>query len=120
MTRVFVAFSLLLAMCAPAASLGAAGKTYHDKLARCLAEKKVTMYGAMWCDHCKEQKELFGDSFRYVPYVECTVNGTRKITEECKSLGIRRTPTWIFPNGDRQERVIPLDELASRAGCSFK
>ena len=35
-------------------------------------QKKLTMYGAYWCSHCQAEKKLFGDSFKYVPYVECT------------------------------------------------
>ena len=30
------------------------------------------MYGAYWCPHCQAQKKVFGESFQYVPYVECT------------------------------------------------
>jgi glutaredoxin len=117
----FVKLALLLAMALATLPLLKAANTQNaDRLAQCLAAKKVTMYGAVWCEHCKDQKELFGDSFKYVPYVECTVNGTRKITEECKSLGIRRTPTWIFPDGQRREGLVPLDQLAKDSGCSVQ
>ncbi len=112
--------ALVLAVLLLAPGLFGAEVQNHDKLARCLASKKVTMYGAFWCDHCKEQKELFGSSFRYIPYVECMIEGTRKINEVCKEMGIRRTPTWIFPDGDRREGVVPLDQLAAKSGCSEK
>ncbi len=119
--RRFVRLFLLLAVAlATLPLLKAANTQTADHLAHCLAAKKVTMYGAVWCEHCKDQKELFGDSFKYVPYVECTVNGSRKITEECKSLGIRRTPTWLFPDGERREGVVPLDQLAHESGCPLK
>ncbi|MEK7089329.1 MAG: hypothetical protein AAB920_00745, partial [Patescibacteria group bacterium] len=49
-------------------------KTDAVALAQCLASKKVTMYGTYWCSHCQNQKALFGDAFKYVPYVECTEN----------------------------------------------
>jgi hypothetical protein len=89
-----------------------------DGFARCLGEKKATMYGAFWCDHCREQKELFGDSAQYLPYVECVEKGTRKITEPCKALGIRRTPTWIFESGERIEgKVLSLRDLSEKSGC---
>ncbi len=119
--RRFTRLLLLLAVAlATLPLLKAANTQSKDHLAQCLAAKKVTMYGATWCEHCKDQKELFGDAFKYVPYVECTVNGSRKITEECKNLGIRRTPTWIFPDGERREGVVPLDQLAQQSGCSLK
>jgi len=115
----FIAFVLCLAAALPLPS-SAADQKKLDKFAQCLADKKVTMYGAVWCEHCKDQKDLFGDSFKHVTYVECTVNGTRKITDECKSLGIKRTPTWIFSDGDRLEGLIPLDQLAKKSGCSLE
>lgn len=103
---------------ASAVCFGAAEKPRNlDGFARCLASKKATMYGAFWCDHCREQKELFGDSFQYVPYVECVEKGTRKVKEECKALGIRRTPTWIFADGERREGVVPLAELSKKTAC---
>lgn len=64
-----------------------------DDFAKCLADKKVTMYGAYWCTHCKADKDAFGDSFKYVPYVECTEKA-----QECISAGVESYPTWIIPN----------------------
>ena len=64
-----------------------------EDFAKCLADKKVTMYGAYWCTHCKADKDAFGDSFKYVPYVECTEK-----VQECISAGVSGYPTWIIPN----------------------
>src|SRR5208282_2697580 len=47
----------------------------HDAFAHCLADRGVRMYGAYWCPHCVEQKQEFGASFEYAPYVECGVKG---------------------------------------------
>jgi hypothetical protein len=89
-----------------------------DDFARCLAQKKAVMYGAFYCDHCKEQKDLFGDSAQYLPYVECVEKGTRKVTEQCKALAIRRTPTWIFESGERVDgKVLSLQELSQKTAC---
>jgi len=79
------------------------------------------MYGAFYCEHCKEQKDLFGDSAQYLPYVECVEKGTRKVTDQCKALGIRRTPTWIFEQGgERLEgKVLSLQELSQKTGCKL-
>src|ERR1700739_3296460 len=49
----------------------------YDDFARCLAQRDVKMYGAYWCPHCAEQKEMFRASFQYVPYIECGVPGDR-------------------------------------------
>ena len=102
-------------------ALSAADNSKLDDFARCLGQKKAVMYGAFYCDHCKEQKDLFGDSAQYLPYVECVEKGTRKITEQCKTLGIRRTPTWIFEqSGERVDgKVLSLKELSQKTGCKL-
>ncbi len=100
---------LLLAACSSKTNPQAAS------LAKCLAEKGVTMYGAYWCPHCSEQKKLFGNSWKEVPYVECAVPGGGQ-TEECKQAGVTAYPTW-FINGEKVEGKLSLEELAKRAGC---
>src|SRR6476620_5024249 len=47
----------------------------YDRFAQCLKERNILMYGAYWCPHCADQKEKFGASFKYAPYVECGVPG---------------------------------------------
>jgi len=44
-----------------------------DSFAQCLAQKEVTMYGADWCPHCQKQKQLFGKSAKYLPYVDIKI-----------------------------------------------
>ena len=89
-----------------------------DRFAKCLTEQGAVMYGIFWCDHCREQKEKFGDSFQYVKYVECvTPDAPRTPTGECKAQGIKHTPTWIFSDGSRVEGAQPLAVLAEKTGC---
>jgi glutaredoxin len=90
-----------------------------DSFAKCLTEKKATMYGVAWCPHCADQKELFGSSFQYVTYVDCAVPGTRKETDQCKALNIKHTPTWMFGDGSRLEGTIQLDKLSQQTGCKL-
>lgn len=91
----------------------------HDNFARCLADRGVKMYGAYWCPHCQEEKEKFGASFEYVPYVECGIKGdARRVSQACTDAGIHLYPTWQFPpTGERVERVFTLQELSDRTGC---
>jgi hypothetical protein len=91
----------------------------YDAFAKCLKDRNVLMYGAYWCPHCVEQKEEFGASFKYAPYVECGIPGnTRGEKQVCKDAGIQHFPTWQFPPvGERVERVLPLDDLSDRTGC---
>ena len=115
----FIRAGTLAMLCLSAVSFSASDKNKLDDFARCLTDKKAAMYGAFYCEHCKEQKDLFGDAAQYLPYVECVEKGTRKITDQCKALGIRRTPTWIFEqSGDRVDgKVLSLQELSQKSGC---
>ncbi len=89
-----------------------------DQLAQCMTDKGAVMYGVFWCDHCRMQKEIFGDSFKYVKYVECvTQDKPRELIPECKAQGISHTPTWIFADGTRMEGSKSLATLAEATGC---
>jgi hypothetical protein len=90
-----------------------------DNFAKCLTQKQTKMYGLFWCQHCADQKEMFGSSFQYVTYVECGVPGTHKATDECKAAGIKKTPTWTFSDGSRHEGPMPLADLAKQTGCKL-
>jgi hypothetical protein len=91
----------------------------YDGFAKCLKDHHVLMYGAYWCPHCAEQKEKFGASFKYAPYIECGIPGnTRAEQQVCKDAGIKHFPTWQFPPvGERVEQVLSLDDLSERSGC---
>jgi polynucleotide 5'-kinase involved in rRNA processing len=119
--RIAVYAMLILAAFGLAYYLGNRTQHRHDALARCLTERGVKMYGAYWCPHCVEQKEKFGASFEYVPYVECGIKGDlHGVSQACKDAGIKHYPTWQFPpTGERVERVFTLDELSDRTGCAL-
>ena len=92
--------------------LGCQNQNY-DSFAKCLTEKGAVMYGAYWCGHCKEQKEMFGDSFKYINYVECTEK-----KQICEDAGIGGYPTWII-DGKSHEGVQPLSKLAGISQCKL-
>lgn len=100
-------------------ALWAADTRNLDAFAQCLADKNVTMYGSFLCPHCDDQKKLFGSSFRYVTYVECSVRGSRQIAFVCNMAQIQHTPTWVFANGDRLVGVQSLESLSTRTGCKL-
>lgn len=83
-----------------------------DAFAKCLADKGITMYGADWCSRCLNEKKAFGDSFRFVPYVECPDEPQR-----CIAQGIKGYPTWIFPDGARFEGEQGIKKLSEESGC---
>jgi hypothetical protein len=90
-----------------------------DAFAKCLAVKQVKMYGAYWCPHCAEQKEMFESSFQFVPYVECGVQGSRDEAPVCKDAGVKHFPTWQFADGERREGTLPLPALSTKTGCDL-
>lgn len=81
-----------------------------------LAQSGAVMYGAHWCDHCRQQKDLFGEAAKRLPYVECSTGGQgTPQTSECSSRGIKTYPTW-FINGQRYEEVLTQTRLAALTG----
>jgi hypothetical protein len=87
------------------------------KIAKCLTEKGVKMYGAVWCAHCTAQKKAFGDAFQYVNYIECDANTNLETAKICVEEGIEGVPAWDFPDGSRKTGEILPTELAKLAGC---
>ena len=88
-----------------------------DSFARCLADKQAQMYGLYWCTHCAEQKELFGSSFKHIPYIECGIKGSRAEEPVCAQAGVKEFPAWQFANGERHTGVLSLQALSEKSGC---
>src|SRR5579864_1146832 len=88
-----------------------------DGFAKCLSSKGARMYGAWWCPHCADQKELFGYAFQYVNYTECSPEGQRTETPQCKQEGIKHFPTWRFTDGSSNEGLLQMTELSAKTGC---
>ena len=90
-----------------------------DEFAQCLADEETTFYGAFWCPHCADQKEMFGNSVKHLDYVECSTPDGQGQTEECTEAGITGYPTWEFKDGSREGGVVPLNVLAEKTGCTL-
>jgi hypothetical protein len=84
----------------------------YDAFAQCLTEKGAMMYGTYWCPHCQNEKKAFGDSFRFVNYVECTQD-----PKKCTAAKIEGYPTWTFPDGRRFEGEQGLQKLSEESTC---
>lgn len=108
---------LVLGFCS---TFGSAQSSNLDGFAHCLADKKVTMYGSFLCPHCDDQKKLFGKSFRLVPYVECSVRGSRQMSFLCRTALIKYTPTWTFADGSRLVGLQSLKTLGEKSGCKLQ
>lgn len=91
----------------------------YDKFAQCLTAKQATMYGLYWCPHCAEQKEMFGESFHYVRYIECGVKGSNEMTPFCKMAGVKLFPSWQFGKEEPNEGILTVEALSDKTGCSL-
>jgi len=83
-------------------------------LARHLTETDAKMYGAYWCPHCYDQKQLFGqDAAKEIPYIECAPDGKDSQTALCQSIPeITGFPTWDV-NGQFLAGAQSLETLAT-------
>lgn len=88
-------------------------------LAKHLNSIGAKMYGAFWCSHCVEQKQMFGrEAAKELNYVECFPGGYRKGTimaKECIDAGLEGFPTWVI-NGKVLSGEKDLLELAKESG----
>jgi uncharacterized membrane protein len=81
-------------------------------LARHLAKVGAKEYGAYWCPHCYEQKQLFGKpAYKELNYVECSTDGKNAQPQVCKEAGVKYFPSWQI-NGELTSGVKTLEELA--------
>lgn len=76
----------------------------YDEFAKCLTERGVVMYGEDWCQYTNAQKNMFGNSFKYINY-------------EVKS-NLRVRPTWVI-GGKTHETVQSFERLSELTGCKY-
>lgn len=91
----------------------------YDVFAKCLKESGAIFYGAFWCPHCQDQKKEFGDSSKFLPYVECSTLDSRGQTLVCKEKGITSYPTWIFKDGSSLTGKVTWKVLAEKTACAL-
>jgi uncharacterized membrane protein len=94
-------------------------------LAQHLKEIGANMYGAYWCPHCYEQKQLFGiQALENMPYVECAEDGVDPQISLCKQTldkAAKQTgqqagfPTWEV-KGQYYLGRQSLEDLAKASG----
>lgn len=86
------------------------------RLALRLKNIGAKMYGAYWCPHCHQQKQLFGqEAIRFINYIECDPKGNNAQPELCRAANIQGYPTWEI-NGEFYPGTQSLEELAELSG----
>ena len=108
--------------------IGCSSSPYSDEqredLALCLIDSGTIMYGAFWCSHCQDQKELFGKyAFKTFEenggYVECDPRGDNAQPERCLENDVEGYPTWVFPDNSRLTGSVQLETLAGKTDCTL-
>lgn len=87
------------------------------QLAQYLVDIDAKMFGAWWCPHCHDQKQLFGrEAAQVIPYVECSEDGQNPQVQLCQSTaGVQGFPTWEV-NGEYLVGAQSLETLADASG----
>ncbi len=86
--------------------------------ARALTDAGVVFYGAEWCPFCTEQKQLFEDGGKFLPFVEVT-RSDRTTNALGTANNITTFPTWVFPDSTRATGVLTLATLSQRSGVAI-
>lgn len=94
-------------------------------LAKHLKQVGAKMYGAYWCPHCHDQKQLFGkEAAQIFTYVECATDGQNSQTALCQDIASKAQaktgqpfgfPTWEI-NGQFYSGTQSLTDLAKNSG----
>lgn len=85
-------------------------------LAQHIKKVGAKMYGAFWCPHCHDQKQLFGQqAFSQINYIECDPKGKNPRPDLCQAANIEGFPTWEI-NGQFYSGTQSLEQLAELSG----
>ncbi|MGF1587693.1 MAG: vitamin K epoxide reductase family protein [Pleurocapsa sp.] len=83
-------------------------------------------YGAFWCPHCYEQKQLFGqEAFAEIEYIECDPQGKNPQRETCIAAGIQSFPTWeidgqFYPGTKTPAELAQLSNFQGNQDFKYK
>lgn len=73
---------------------------YLSNLATTLKADGFILYGSSSDSGTKKQKEIFGQAFSFIDYVECDPGTDNSNPQECAAKGIDQYPTWV--RGDQK------------------
>ncbi len=92
--------------------------TKYDAFGQCLKDAGAKFYGAYWCKHCQEQKQIL-DNSKKIPYIECsTPNGEAQL-KICTDEKISGYPTWKFADGTTLDGVLSIEKLSEKTNCAL-
>ena len=85
-----------------------------DEFAQCLTDKWVVLYGTTTCPYCQKQKELFGDSFKKINFVDCKLSPMK-----CNLAWIWNIPHWFVSSSTGLTWLQPLEILSKETWCEL-
>ena len=62
---------------------------------------------------------MFGESWQYVDYIECSLPDKSGQLEICKEEGITAYPTWEFQDGERLSGKLSFKTLSEHSDCNI-
>lgn len=80
--------------------------------AKCLRKQELRMYGTEWCANCQRQEQMFGDSFDYIPYIDCDEQPGL-----CQEREIKGYPVWEDAAGKQYPGLASFEGLSMISGC---
>ncbi|PIN99702.1 hypothetical protein COT72_05510 [archaeon CG10_big_fil_rev_8_21_14_0_10_43_11] len=86
----------------------------YTRFAQCLTQKGAKLYGIAGTTHYDEAQTLFGISWEYVTFIDCSVQ--RSV---CIASGVNKYPTWMFADGSKRTQPMTFSQLASKTGCAL-
>ncbi|CAM9304425.1 unnamed protein product [Ectocarpus fasciculatus] len=92
------------------------------RIGKKLKSLDAKMYGAYWCTHCFNQKEMLGkQAMSKVKYIECSNRGVDNQVDMCKAADIPGFPTWdidgkLYPGEQTLEELEEIVGLAPYTG----
>ena len=106
----------MLAWCAKNDAVDTSGYSADqvEKLAQCLTDKGIVMYGTTRCPHCQNQKKRFGESAELITFVDCDESRI-----QCQAAGVEGFPTRIAPDWQKYSGDQPLESLATIGACEL-
>lgn len=85
--------------------------------ASCIKDSGAIFYGAFWCPHCQNQKKLFKESAKLLPYFECSTPDGQSMLSVCQEAGIKGYPTWMYSNGTTSSGEQTFSEISAATSC---
>jgi len=105
-------------------SITTESSTKAIELASELEKLDAKMYGAYWCSHCYDQKEVFGrQAYQKIQYIECSKDGVNSQTKLCRQKEVPGYPTWeiqgqLYPGQQELEELEDLVKTIKSAGSA--